>query len=159
MRDQMGATRSYALRMNLAQSVPSGSLSNTGWCLADVGDSYLVYSPSGGNVTLNLSAASGTMEVEWFRPATNQTYAANSTTGGGTRTLSPPFSGSAVLFVQAEESGGSDGDVTGDGAVNVSDLLAIIGSWGGCSGCPADLNGDGVVNVTDLLSVIGNWGA
>jgi hypothetical protein len=49
------------------------------------------------------------------------------------------------------------GDVDGDGIVGVTDLLAIIGAWGPCSGCSEDLNNDGFVNVTDLLDVIGNW--
>jgi hypothetical protein len=50
------------------------------------------------------------------------------------------------------------GDVTGDGVVNVNDLLAVIVAWGACgSVCPADLNHDGVVNVNDLLMVITNW--
>lgn len=49
----------------------------------------------------------------------------------------------------------------GDGAVNIGDLLFVIGSWGPCAGCPADIappGGDGVVNVADLLAVIGAWG-
>lgn len=51
-------------------------------------------------------------------------------------------------------------DVTGDGSVNVTDLLAVIGAWGACPvPCAADTNNDGQVNVTDLLAVIGAWGA
>lgn len=57
----------------------------------------------------------------------------------------------------------------GDGVVNVSDLLLVIGSWGACvnpANCPADAApitpttvGDGVVDVTDLLLIIGAWGS
>jgi hypothetical protein len=50
------------------------------------------------------------------------------------------------------------GDVNGDGIVDVTDLLAVMGAWGPCQGCPADLNGDGIVDVVDLLEVVGNWG-
>jgi hypothetical protein len=50
-------------------------------------------------------------------------------------------------------------DINGDGTVNVSDLLALIGAWGPCDGCPEDLDNSGVVNVSDLLTVIGAWGA
>jgi len=60
------------------------------------------------------------------------------------------------------------GDVTGDGVVNVLDLLAVIENWGQCpappSTCPADIAppgppaGDGTVNILDLLHVINNWG-
>ena len=54
----------------------------------------------------------------------------------------------------------------GDNAVNVQDLLAVIGAWGVCpiapNPCSADLApqaGDNIVNVQDLLAVIGAWGA
>jgi hypothetical protein len=50
---------------------------------------------------------------------------------------------------------------TGDGIVNVDDLLFVILNWGPNSG-PADIappGGDGVVNVDDLLAVIFAWGA
>jgi hypothetical protein len=48
-------------------------------------------------------------------------------------------------------------DINGDGIVNVSDLLIVIGYWG-TTDSPADLNFDGIVDVTDLLIVVGNWG-
>lgn len=50
-------------------------------------------------------------------------------------------------------------DITGDGYVSTTDLLAIIAAWGDCDGCPADINGDGTVSTTDLLTVIAAWGA
>jgi len=51
------------------------------------------------------------------------------------------------------------GDVNGDGVVNILDLLIIIENWG-CSSehCQGDVNGDGVVNILDLLIIIENWG-
>lgn len=53
------------------------------------------------------------------------------------------------------------GDITLDCHVNVSDLLAVINSWGPCGSnpfCPADLDGNGAVNHFDLLIVLQNWG-
>jgi len=53
------------------------------------------------------------------------------------------------------------GDLNGDGVVNVSDLLILLGNWGECPGtaeCVGDLNDDGVVNVSDLLILLGAWG-
>lgn len=50
------------------------------------------------------------------------------------------------------------GDITGDGMVNVLDLLEVITAWGPCQAmCAADLNGDATVNVLDLLTLISNW--
>ena len=49
-------------------------------------------------------------------------------------------------------------DIDGSGAVNVTDLLEIVGVWGYIGASPADVNGDNVVNVGDLLMVIDAWG-
>ena len=55
-------------------------------------------------------------------------------------------------------------DVTGNGAVNIEDLLAVIGAWGVCAGqcppyCAADVSHNCTVNIQDLLAVIAAWGA
>lgn len=55
------------------------------------------------------------------------------------------------------------GDISGNGVVDVSDLLQVISDWG-ASGGPSDCASsagaipDGVVNVTDLLYIISQWG-
>jgi len=49
------------------------------------------------------------------------------------------------------------GDISGDGNVGVTDVLAIIDAWE-TSNSTADLNADGIVNVIDLLMVVGAWG-
>ncbi len=49
-------------------------------------------------------------------------------------------------------------DINGDGTVNVSDLLMLIGAWGPCDGCAEDLDNSGEVNISDLLTAIGAWG-
>ncbi len=54
------------------------------------------------------------------------------------------------------------GDTNGDGVVNITDLLAVISSWGTCppvpGNCVGDVNGDLIVDVNDLLMVISHWG-
>ncbi len=64
----MGYTRDYADRMGLAATAPSTSLASTQYCLANPGKEYLVYLPDGGDVTVDLSAAAGRLNVEWFNP-------------------------------------------------------------------------------------------
>jgi len=50
-------------------------------------------------------------------------------------------------------------DVTGDGVVDVLDLLAVLAAWGASGGgLPEDITGDGIVDVLDLLEVLGAWG-
>lgn len=49
-------------------------------------------------------------------------------------------------------------DVTGDGIVNVNDILALIGAWGS-TGPVGDVNADDIVDVNDLLIVISSWGS
>ena len=53
------------------------------------------------------------------------------------------------------------GDVDGDGVTGITDLLAVVGTWGECpdypNPCDADLDGDGSVGITDLLEVLENW--
>jgi len=55
------------------------------------------------------------------------------------------------------------GDLSGDGFVNVADMLVVVSAWGPCAGCAADLAPamapNGVVNVSDLLALINRWGA
>jgi len=59
--------------------------------------------------------------------------------------------------------GGSGGvpcpeDVDGSGDVGFGDVLALLASWGPCSGCPADVDGSGDVAFSDLLQVLAAWG-
>ncbi|MBC8309354.1 MAG: hypothetical protein ISR75_06375 [Phycisphaerales bacterium] len=49
-------------------------------------------------------------------------------------------------------------DIDGDGIIGTTDLLAMIGAWGPCSGCPEDIDNSGTVDTSDLLSLIGVWG-
>jgi hypothetical protein len=68
----------------------------------------------------------------------------------------PPGGGPATIRIVPV------GDLTGDGAVGVNDVLVMLAAWGPCpdppAPCPADLDGDGSVGVLDLLILLGNWG-
>lgn len=55
------------------------------------------------------------------------------------------------------------GDVDADGAVNLSDLKALVTAWGTTSASPswnaaADLDSDGAVGLGDLKLLVANWG-
>ena len=50
------------------------------------------------------------------------------------------------------------GDVTGDGVVNIQDLVLVASSFGQTGENSADINADGVVNIADLVLVAGALG-
>jgi hypothetical protein len=98
IRNAMGSTLTYANRMNLVAMTPQGSLSSTGYCLADPGVEYLVYQPSSGPFTVNLVA--GTYQYEWFDPSTNTISSSGAlSVSDGNHSFSPAFSGDAVLYL------------------------------------------------------------
>ena len=72
--------------------------------------------------------------------------------------------GTPAMFVQSDFTMLPDcdetlaGDVNGDGVVNVTDLLMVVGAFGPCPGCLEDLDGDGMVGASDILIVLANWG-
>ncbi len=61
-RAAMGQTLLYAQRMNLLDMTPQNDLSSTGFCLASLGNKYLVYQPASGPFSVFLNNAK--FEVE-----------------------------------------------------------------------------------------------
>ena len=49
-------------------------------------------------------------------------------------------------------------DLDFDGAVGITDFLALLGAWGTDPGGPPDFNSNGVVEITDFLELLANWG-
>jgi hypothetical protein len=104
-RDNLGYILRYSRKLNLAGVSPRGALSSTGYCLAQtppVGAEYLVYAPSGGSFTVDLSAMSGsrTLSVEWFNPSTGVATGGDAIpAGSSSQAFTPPFGGDAVLYL------------------------------------------------------------
>jgi hypothetical protein len=99
VRRNLGYTRRYAEKMNLAAMTPRSDLASTQYCLADPGKEYLVYLPDGGEVNVDLSAAPGTLAVEWFDPRTGVATDGGTVEAGPKRSLQAPFKGDAVLYL------------------------------------------------------------
>ena len=77
---------------------------------------------------------------------------------GCTDSTAPNFNPNAVVddgscLVDCE------GDVNGDGAVTVGDLLQILAEFGCTEGCTTDLNEDGLTTVADLLLLLSVYGS
>jgi hypothetical protein len=102
-RAAMGYLQNFAnTNLNLLKMTPQNSLSSTGHCLADnsaTGAEYVVYAPSGGTFTVNLTATTRALNVEWLDPATGTVTTGAGITGGTTQSFTAPFSGDAVLYI------------------------------------------------------------
>jgi hypothetical protein len=73
--------------------------------------------------------------------------------GPGTTTVGPGG-------IDAEPDVPCTADLTGDGYVDVLDVVAVFENWGPCDGtCAADSNGDQIVDVMDLIDVVSAWGS
>lgn len=88
-------------------------------------------------------------------------FLANIMDAEGNEYLGNPSFGSPDAFLRVKVDLGSAcaGDVNGDHVVDISDMMAVLGAWGGCGGdCPADINDDGVVDIADMMGVLSAWG-
>jgi hypothetical protein len=104
LRLAMGATLAYSQRLDLSNMLPSDNTSScsTRYCLVNPGAEYLVYQPVSGNFTVNLLA--GKYSYEWFNPVSNKISSAGVLTAtSGSRVFTPPFPGSAVLYLAASD--------------------------------------------------------
>lgn len=101
VRRALGQARAYAVKMNLAAMTPRPDLASSGYCLAHAVASdaeYLVYLPKGGRVTVDLTAAAGTLAAEWFSPSAGTTMAGGTVDSGASRTLTAPLAGGDVVL-------------------------------------------------------------
>lgn len=85
---------------NADELVGNPAHDNAAYCLAQPGEHYLVYLPSGGSRVLDLTAARGEFALAWFDPRNGGApQPAGRIAGGGPRTLTAPTSGDDWLAV------------------------------------------------------------
>lgn len=118
-RKAMGQTLNYANRINLAKMIPADQLVSTKYCLADLGNEYLVYLPFddkprtnrvlerlgmiNGSITINLNDVSKIFLIEWFNSVENKWLDGGKIIGGQRITLNVPFAGDAVIYLYTEK--------------------------------------------------------
>jgi len=104
VRRALGYTLRVARMVNLAAMTPQNRLATTGYCLASRGPKaeYLVYLPTGGEVTVDLTGTPGPLETRWLNPADGTWQTAPPTSGGGRTGFQPPFGKEAVLWLAAK---------------------------------------------------------
>jgi Putative collagen-binding domain of a collagenase len=94
-RDNLGYILSYSRKLDLGAVLPSTTLCSTSYCLAQTpatGSEFLVYAPSGGTFTVDLSHATGrAMNFEWFDPAVGKVVSSGTVSGGnGAQSFTTP---------------------------------------------------------------------
>lgn len=98
-RYSIGATVTYANRMNLARMHPRNDLSSTTYCLADPGREYLVFQPGTGNVRVLGLRPGYRYRFEWFDTEKCRAGSAGLfTAAASTHQFETPFA-SAVLYL------------------------------------------------------------
>lgn len=102
LRRSLGQTGRLASRVNLAAMKPSDRLASTQYCLAEPGEAYIAYLPAGGEVTMDLTDAAGSYQVEWIHPVEGRIQKGAEISGGGARVLKCPLAGDAVLHLRRQ---------------------------------------------------------
>lgn len=131
---------------------PNGALSSTGYALADPAQgSFVVLAPSGGTVTVDLSAASGVpLQARWVDVRGGGMSSPTALTGGDAAQAFTAPSGDAVLVLTRAAAAPPDGDEAAPG----SDTLRVRLSedaWQGDAQCFISVDGrriGGVQTVT-----------
>jgi len=108
IRTSLGAINQLARRLNLAAMTPRGELASTKYCLAEPGAAYVVYLPTDGEATVDLSGGSGSFKVEWIRPSEGTISPGATVAGGVKQHFTAPFSGGAVLYLSKASGGSSE---------------------------------------------------
>lgn len=103
LRRNLGYIREYSERLNLIEMTPRNGLSSTRFCLANPGEEYLVYCPSGDSKSVTVKLPSRSFVCEWFNPASGKKTDGGAVKGsGGDLELEAPFEGDAVLYLKAQ---------------------------------------------------------
>jgi len=103
LRATLGHSRRLADRLPLKCMTPQGELASSGYCLADAGSVYLVYTPDDAQVTVDLAAAPGMVSVEWFYPRTAEAVTSAAVQGGRRYTFLSPLGLDAVLLLRTRK--------------------------------------------------------
>src|SRR5437867_11877692 len=121
----IGQSLTYSQFLSLSAMTPSSTVCSSGYCLVNPGAEYLIYMPSGGQISVDLSGTSQKFLANWFNPATGVTVSGNSIGGGGQITLTSPFKRETVLHLeQAQAPNSASIASTTSGTSGGSTLLA-----------------------------------
>jgi hypothetical protein len=106
--DALGCIRSVAGDVEFLTLDPTKTVASSEFCLYRPGTAdaeYIVFLPSGGSVTVDLSESAGPMSVEWIDPETcARTAGSPVTAGSSSEMFTSPLSGASVLYLASDPS-------------------------------------------------------
>jgi len=98
-RKAMGLARRLSERIDLASLTPRSDLTTTGYCLANPGVEYLVYSERSKDFSVNLEP--GDYSVEWINTSNGQSTKGKDIKAGTAKNIfSSPFNGPSILYLR-----------------------------------------------------------
>lgn len=104
IRENCGYARTLArLLKDQIGMTPQAALSSSGFCLAKdhaTAGEYICFYSGSSTFTLNLSTATGTLNIRWLRCSDGTVQDSATVSGGATRTLTPPWTGEVVAYVR-----------------------------------------------------------
>lgn len=104
IRENLGYAHTLVgLLNNILLMTPQAALSTTNYCLARnhaTAGEYIAYQPGSGAFNLNLSTATGTLNIRWLRCSDGTVQDTATVSGGDVRTLTPPWAGEVVAYVR-----------------------------------------------------------
>lgn len=83
-------------------------VSSDSYCLADPGREYVVYAEQGGTVRVDLTGASGTLQVRWLNPRTGQYTAGGQVPGGTAHSFTNPAADANDWILHLKDGGQMD---------------------------------------------------
>lgn len=98
---QLGYYHDFIMKTDFRSSSPAPSLVNApNLCFANPGLEYVVYAPSGGNITLDLAGATSDFSVEWLNPREGAYQIQGTVSGGSSHTFNAPDTNDWVLHLK-----------------------------------------------------------
>lgn len=79
---------------------PTPGCVDSGFCLANPGEEYVIYLLDSSQVEIDLPEVSGYFEAKWFNPSTGEKYTLKNIHSGGKIQLASPFRDDAVLHIK-----------------------------------------------------------
>jgi hypothetical protein len=105
---QIRSLRMLTDAMNVFVCAPNNNLlddrsENEAYCLAEPGKQYALYFPNGGAVKLDVSAASGPLQVRWLDITSSAWEEPREAAGGGILELNTPAQGQWAVLVRSQD--------------------------------------------------------